>query len=168
MFRENALLHYPARCADNRNVILSRRACGVSKNLLGFPQSRCNESCPYFHNRLYCNPARSFDFVPRYSLCTSLRMTERAAGGVAHCRVPATFRCIRFRERALLHYPARCTDNQNVILSRRACGVSKNLLRLPRSSCYAIMPAFLHTNSIVALQDPSTSRLAFRSALRSG
>ena len=57
------------------------------------------------------------------------------------CRrgVPATF----FRERALLHYPARCADNRNVILSRRACGVSKNLLRFSQSSCNAIMPAFL-------------------------
>ena len=30
-------------------------------------------------NKLYCYPARSFDFVPRYSLGTSLRMTGRAA-----------------------------------------------------------------------------------------
>ena len=88
------------------------------------------------------------------------------------CRVPATFRCIRFRERrvavalfrerALLHCMACCADsvsplpcsakmryciaqpycaaNRDVILSRRACGVSKNLLRLPQSDYNATMP----------------------------
>ena len=49
----------------------------------------------------------------------------------------------KFREQALLHYLAHCADNRNVILSRRACGASKNLLRLPKSDCNAIMPAFL-------------------------
>ena len=55
-----------------------------------------------------------------------------------------------------------------VILSRRACGASKNLLRLPRSGYNEIMPAFLYTNSTVTLQDPSTSCLAICLALRSG
>ena len=41
-FRENALLHYQACYAANRDVILSRRACGTSKNLLRFPQSSFN------------------------------------------------------------------------------------------------------------------------------
>ena len=95
------------------------------------------------------------------------------------------------RERALLHYQACCADSwvalllysaneryyilqhysadsRDVILSRRACGVSKNLLRSPRSNCNAIIPAYLYTHPIVTPQDPSTSRLAFRSALRSG
>ena len=48
-----------------------------------------------------------------------------------------------------------------VILSRRACGVSKNLTRLPKNGRNAIMPAYLYTNSIVPLPDPSTSSLAF-------
>ena len=91
------------------------------------------------------------------------------------CRVPATFRCIRFRERrvavalfrerALLHCMACCADsvsplpcsakmryciaqpycaaNRDVILSRRACGVSKNLPKPPQSSCSAVMLTFL-------------------------
>ena len=68
-------------------------------------------------------------------------------------RVPAAL----FRERALLHYPVRCAANRDVILSRRACGVSKNLLWLPRSNCYAIMPAFytqtlLHSCKILRLR----------------
>ena len=45
-----------------------------------------------------------------------------------------------FRERALLHHPVRCADNRNVILSRRVCGASKNLLSPPKSSYNAIMP----------------------------
>ena len=48
-----------------------------------------------------------------------------------------------FREQALLHCTTCCADNRNVILSRRASGASKNLLRPPRSSCNAIMPVFL-------------------------
>ena len=59
-------------------------------------------------------------------------------------------------------------DSRDVILSRRACGVSKNLLGLPQSSCNVIMTAFLYVNSTVTLQDPSASRLAYRSSLRSG
>ena len=46
----------------------------------------------------------------------------------------------KFREQALLHYLAHCADNRNVILSRRACGASKNLPRLPQSDYNAIMP----------------------------
>ena len=88
-----------------------------------------------------------------------------------------------FRERALLHYQACCADSgvsplpysangrycilqhysadsRDVILSRRESGVSKNLLRLPRSDCNAIMPAFLHTNTIVSPQDPSVALTA--------
>ena len=80
MFRERALLHYPARCADNRNVILSRRACGASKNLPRLPQSDYNALMPaYLYTKLYYIPARSFDYVPRYSLGTPLRMTGYAA-----------------------------------------------------------------------------------------
>ena len=36
-----------------------------------------------------------------------------------------------------------CAANRTVILSRRACGASKNLLRLPQSDYNAIMPVFL-------------------------
>ena len=90
-----------------------------------------------------------------------LRSTEiilSLAQNCGFCRqgVPAAL----FRENALLHYQAYCAANRDVILSRRACGVSKNLLRLPQSSRDAIMPAFIYTNSIVTPQDPSTSRLA--------
>ena len=35
-------------CAANRNVILSRRACGGAKNLLGLPRSDCNAIIPTF------------------------------------------------------------------------------------------------------------------------
>ena len=50
-----------------------------------------------------------------------------------------------------------------VILSRRACGVSKNLLWLPRSNCYAIMPAFytqtlLHSCKILRLRASLSAR----------
>ena len=151
LFRERALLHCMACCADsvsplpcsakmryciaqpycaaNRDVILSRRACGVSKNLLRLPQSDYNATMPILRPPLsfrpkrgvkrraerrnlshcthafamnicpcsipspYCNPARSFGFVPRYSLGTSLRMT----GGQRGC--PAA----KFREWILLH-----------------------------------------------------------------
>ena len=120
LFRENALPHYQAYCAAGGlialpDVILSRRACGVSKNLLRLPQSSCNAIMPMLRPLLsfrpkqgvkrraerrnlsrctivfamyicpcsipspYCNPARSFDFVPRHSLGTSLRMTGWAA-----------------------------------------------------------------------------------------
>ena len=48
-----------------------------------------------------------------------------------------------------------------VILSRRACGVSKNLTRLQKSCCNAMVPAFLYSRPIVPLPDPSTSSLAF-------
>ena len=115
--------------ADNRNVILSRRACGLSKNLLRLPQSNRNAIMPMLRPPLsfrpkrgvkrraerrnlshcthafamyicpcsipspYYHPARSFGFVPRYSLVTSLRMT----GSRREC--PAA----KFRERVLLH-----------------------------------------------------------------
>ena len=59
-------------------------------------------------------------------------MTKRAAWR----GIPATM----FRERALLHYPVRCANNRNVILSRSECGASKNLLRFPQSDYNAIMP----------------------------
>ena len=141
MFRERALLHYQAYCADNRDVILSRRACGVSKNLLRPPRSSCNAIMPVF---LYTNPIVT---TPDPSIAlpavATLRMTER--------RVAAAV----FHERALLHYQACCAVNRDVILSRRACGVSKNLLRFPQSNCNAIMPMFLYTNPIVTLPDPS-------------
>ena len=48
-----------------------------------------------------------------------------------------------FRENTLLHYKAYCVANRDVILSRRACGASKNLPRPPRSSCNATTLAFL-------------------------
>ena len=52
---------------------------------------------------------------------------------------------------------------RDVILSRRACGVSKNLLWLPRSNCYAIMPAFytqtlLHSCKILRLRASLSAR----------
>ena len=99
--------------------------------------------------------------------------------GVAGQGVPAAMS----RERALLHYQACCADSgvsprpcpangryyilqhysansRDVILSRRACGTSKNLLRFPRNSCSAIVPAFLYTNPIVSPQDPSVALTA--------
>ena len=80
LFREQALSHYTACCAANRDVILSRRTCGVSKNLLRLPQSSCNAIMSVFlYTKPYCNPARSFDFAPRYSLGTSLMMAICAA-----------------------------------------------------------------------------------------
>ena len=81
VFRENALLHYQACRAANRDVILSRRACGVSKNLLRFPQSSlAMQSCSHSNNWPYCViTARSFDFAPRFSLGSPLRMTRRTA-----------------------------------------------------------------------------------------
>ena len=80
LFREQALSHYTACCADNRTVILSRRACGASKNLLRLPQSSCNAIMPVFlYTKPYCNPARSFDFVPHFSLGASLMMAICAA-----------------------------------------------------------------------------------------
>ena len=82
--------------------------------------------------------------------------------------VPAT----GFRERALPHCTTLFRGQQCfapiVILSRRTCGVSKNLTRLPKSGCNAIIPTFLYSRPIMPLPDPSTSSLAFRSALRSG
>ena len=190
VFRERALLHYPACCAASGlialpPVILSRRACGASKNLPRPPKSDCYAIMPTFlhtnpiialqdpsashahipTHKPYYSPARSFGFAPRYSLGTSLRMTGRATWR----RVAAAM----FRERALLHYPACCAASglialPPVILSRRECGASKNLPRPPQSSCNALMPAFLYANPIIALQDPSASCLAIRSALRSG
>ncbi len=114
MFREQALLHCSAHSADSRDVILSRRTSGASRNLFRFPQSSCSAIvsafpplsfrpkrgvkrraerrnlshctivfamyiCPCSIPSPYCHPARSFDFVPRYTLGTSLRMTGRAA-----------------------------------------------------------------------------------------
>ena len=76
MFREQVLLYCSAHSAANRDVILSRRACGASKNLLRPPQSSCSAIMPAFlYTKPYYIPARSFDFVPRFSLGTSLRMT---------------------------------------------------------------------------------------------
>ena len=144
--------------ADSRDVILSRRACGVSKNLLGLPQSNRNAIMPMLRPLLsfrpkrgvkrraerrnlshcthafamnicpcsipspYCHPARSFGFVPRYSLGTSLRMT-----GGQRCVAAAVFResgvrSALFRERALLHCMACCADSGSV-----------NNITLPRS-----------------------------------
>ena len=61
-------------------VILSRRASGASKNLLRPPKSSYNALMPaYLYTKLYYIPARSFDYVPRYSLGTPLRMTGYAA-----------------------------------------------------------------------------------------
>ncbi len=115
LFRENALLHYQAYCADSNDVILSRRTSGASRNLFRLPQSDYNATMPMLRPPLsfrpkrgvkrraerrnlshcthafamyicpcsipspYCNPARSFDFAPCYSLGTSLRMTECTA-----------------------------------------------------------------------------------------
>ena len=79
LFRENALPHYQAYCADSRDVILSRRECGASKNLLRLPRSSCNAIMPRCYTPHHRNPARSFDFAPRFTLGTSLRMTGRAA-----------------------------------------------------------------------------------------
>ena len=73
--------------------------------------------------------------VPRKGVTTLPSLLRGQRG------VPATM----FRERALLHYPVRCADNRNVILSRRECGASKNLLRFPRSDCNAIMPMLLYS-----------------------
>ena len=94
----------------------------------------------------------AFAFAEHITLFLSLAQNR----GFCRRGVPATF----FRERALLHYPARCADNRNVILSRRACGVSKNLPRPPQSSCNAVTPAYLYANSAVTPQDPSSSCLA--------
>ena len=136
MFREQVLLHCSAHSADSRDVILSRRACDASKNLLRFPQSSCSAIvsafpplsfrpkrgvkrraerrnlshctivfamyiCPCSIPSPYCHPARSFDFVPRYTLGTSLRMTECTAfyavcvkrslpAACRRCRIPRT------------------------------------------------------------------------------
>ena len=73
--------------------------------------------------------------VPRKGVTTLPSLLRGQRG------VPATM----FRERALLHYPVRCADNRNVILSRRVCGASKNLLRLPRNDCNVIMPMLLYS-----------------------
>ena len=118
--------------------------------------------CPCSIPSPYCHPARSFDFAPCYSLGASLRMTACTAFYAAclkrslttacrRCRVPrercplrhipATFRCIMFREQVLLHCSAHSADSRDVILSRRACDASKNLLRFPQSSCSAIVSA---------------------------
>ncbi len=127
-------------CAANGDVILSRRACGVSKNLLRLPQSDYNATMPMLRPPLsfrpkrgvkrraerrnlshcthafamnicpcsipspYCNPARSFGFVPRYSLVTSLRMTG-GQRGCPRCRVPR--KCVTTLQ-SLLRGQPRC------------------------------------------------------------
>ena len=58
MFRKRALLHHPVRCADNRNVILSRSACGASKNLLSPPKSSYNAIMPMLRPPLSFRPRR--------------------------------------------------------------------------------------------------------------
>ena len=111
--------------------------------------------------KLYCHPARSFDFVPRFSLGTPLRMTGSAAfyaaclkrslpAGCPRCRIPATFRCIRFRERALLHCTTCCAASGVSPLPYSANGryyiikpiartaVVVNNITMPHSGCKTI------------------------------
>ena len=78
----------------------------------------------------------AFAFAEHMKLFLSLAQNR----GFCRQGVPAAL----FRENALLHYQAYCADSRDVILSRRACGASKNLLRPPQSSCNATMPAFLY------------------------
>ena len=177
----------------------SETTSGAEKSLTLY-DCFCNVHLPVFYTLTLLSPCkilrlRAFLFA-RHST-----QDDRTCGEAA-CRrqgVPATL----FRENALLHYQAYCADSRDVILSRRACGASKNLLRFPQSSCSAIVSAFpppvistearsettsgaeksltlydcfcnvhlpvFYTLTLLSpLQDPSTSRLAIRSALRSG
>ena len=124
MFRERALLHYQACCADSgvsplpysangrycilqhysadsRDVILSRRACGASKNLLGPPKSGCNAIMPAFLYRASCH----FD--------RSEKQSDEQSGEISHI-VRLFLQCTSAR--VLYHHPIVTPQDPSIAL----------------------------------------------------
>ena len=106
-------------CAANRDVILSRRACGASKNLLRFPQSSCSAIVSAFPP-LSFRPKRG---VKRRAERRNLsHCTIVFAMYICPCSIPSPYchPCKILRLRALL-FARRFTQDDSVYRVLRAC-----------------------------------------------
>ena len=134
LFRENALLHYQACCAANRDVILSRRACGVSKNLLRLPQSDYNATMPMLRPPLSFRPKRG---VKRRAERRNLsHCTYAFAMSICPCSIPSPYYnpCKILRLRASLFARHSAQDDRVGGVAPRPCSGNVPLHQVPRTS----------------------------------